>query len=48
MSSCTYGAQANEMAHFSTTRTLSDFALLIGEMLRRGNLLLARACVLQI
>ena len=38
MSSWTHGAQANEMAHFSTTRTLSDFPLLIGEMLRRGNL----------
>ena len=48
MSSWTHGAQANEMAHFSTTRTLSDFPLLIGEILRRGNLLLARACLLQI
>ena len=48
MSSWTHGAQANEMSHFSTTRTLSDFPLLIGEMLRRGNLLLARACLLQI
>jgi hypothetical protein len=38
MSSWTHGAQANEMTHFSTTRTLSDFPLLIGEMLRRGNL----------
>jgi hypothetical protein len=26
------------MSHFSATRTLSDFPLLIGEMLRRGNL----------
>ena len=33
MSSWTYGARANEMSHFSTTRTLSDFPLLIGEML---------------
>ena len=41
MSSWTHSVQANEMAHFSTTRTLSDFPLLIGEMLRRGNL---RAC----
>jgi hypothetical protein len=39
MSSWTHGAQANKMSHFSTTRTLSDFPLLIGEMLRRGNLL---------
>jgi hypothetical protein len=38
MSSWTHGARANEMSHFSTTRTLSDFPLLIGEMLRRGNL----------
>ena len=38
MSSWTHGAQATEMSHFSTTRTLSDFPLLIGEMLRRGNL----------
>ncbi len=38
MSSWTHGALANEMAHFSTTRTLSDFPLLIGEMLRRGDL----------
>jgi hypothetical protein len=38
MSSWTHSVQANEMAHFSTTRTLSDFPLLIGEMLRRGNL----------
>jgi hypothetical protein len=36
------------MSHFSTTRTLSDFSLLIGEMLGRGNLFLARACLLQI
>jgi hypothetical protein len=34
MSSWTHGAQANEMSHFSPTRTLSDFPLLIGEMLR--------------
>jgi len=38
MSSWTHSVQANEMAHFSTTRTLSDFPLLIREMLRRGNL----------
>ena len=38
MSSWTHSVQANEMAHFSTTRTLSDFPLLVGEMLRRGNL----------
>jgi hypothetical protein len=38
MSSWTHSVQANEMAHFSTTRTLSDFPLLIGEMLRRGDL----------
>ena len=36
MSSWTHGAQANKMSHFSTTRTLSDFPLLISEMLRRG------------
>jgi hypothetical protein len=28
MSSWTHGAQVNEMSHFSTTRTLSDFPLL--------------------
>jgi hypothetical protein len=39
MSSWTRGAQANEMSHCSTDRTLSDFLLLIGEMLGRGNLL---------
>ena len=33
MSSWTHCARANEMSHFSTTRTLSDFSLLIGEML---------------
>ncbi len=33
MSLRTHGAQANERAHFSTTRTLSDFSLLIGVML---------------
>ena len=38
MSSWTHSVQANEMAHFSTTRTLSDFPLLIGELLRRGEL----------
>jgi hypothetical protein len=38
MSSWTHSAQANEMAHFSTTCTLSDFPLLIGEMLRRDDL----------
>jgi hypothetical protein len=48
MSSSIHGAQANEMLHFSTTRTSSDFPLLIGEMLRCGNLLLAWACLLQI
>ena len=36
MSTWTHGAQANEMSHFATTRTLSDFPLLISEMLRRG------------
>ena len=29
MSSWTRGAQANEISHFSTTRTLSDFPLLM-------------------
>jgi hypothetical protein len=29
-------SQANEMSHFATTRTLSDFPLLIGKMLLRG------------
>jgi len=38
MSSSIHGTQANEMSHFSKTRTLSDFPLLIGEILRRGNL----------
>ena len=38
MSSWIHGAQVNELSDFSTTRTLSDFPLLIGEMLRRGNL----------
>jgi hypothetical protein len=45
MSSWAHGAQANEMSHFSTTHTLSDFPLLIGEMMRRGNLLLERTCL---
>ena len=38
MSFWTRGAQANEMARFSATHTLSDFPLLIGEILRRGDL----------
>ena len=42
MSLSIHGTQANEMSHFSTTRTLSDFPLLIGEMLRRADLALAR------
>jgi hypothetical protein len=33
---------------FFDDRTLNDFPLLIGEMLRRGNLLLARTCLLRI
>jgi hypothetical protein len=45
MSTWTHGAQASKMSHFATTRTLSDFPLPIGEMLRRGNLLLVRACL---
>jgi hypothetical protein len=48
MSTWTHGAQASKMSHFSTTRILSDFPLLIGEMLRRDNLLLVRACLLLI
>jgi hypothetical protein len=53
MSSSIHGKQANEMSHFSKTRTLSDFPLLIGEILRRGNLRLQRqarrhACVRKI
>jgi hypothetical protein len=48
MSSWTHGAQANEMAHFSTARTLGDFLLLIGEILGRDNLLLVRTCLLEI
>ena len=48
MSSWTHGAQANEMSHFATARTLSDFLLLIGELLGRGDLLLVRACLLEI
>jgi hypothetical protein len=39
MSSWTHDAQANELSHLSTARTLSDFLLLIGEMLGRSNLL---------
>jgi hypothetical protein len=31
MSSWTHGAQANKMSHFSLTRTVSDFPLLIDE-----------------
>ena len=31
-------ARGNETYHSSTTYTLSDFPLLIGEMLRRSNL----------
>ena len=34
----TYVAQANQTSHFTRTRTLCDFPLLIGEILRRGNL----------
>jgi len=45
MSSWTHGTQANKMSHFSTARTLSDFPFLIGEVLRRGNLLLVRTHV---
>jgi hypothetical protein len=48
MSSWTHGAQANEMAHFSTARILSDFLLLIGEILGRDNLLLVRTCLVEI
>ena len=40
MSSWTHDAQANELSHLSTARTLSDFLLLIGEMLGRCNLFL--------
>jgi hypothetical protein len=42
MSSSIHGTQANEMSHFSKTRTLSDFPLLIGEILRRADLRLQR------
>ncbi len=48
MSSWTHGAQANEMSHFAPARILSDFLLLIGEMLGRGDLLLVRVCLLEI
>jgi hypothetical protein len=48
MFSWTHDAQANEMSHLSTARTLSDFLLLIDEMLSRGNLLLVRTCLLGI
>ncbi len=34
----TYVAQANQTSHFTRTRTLCDFPLLIAEILRRGNL----------
>jgi hypothetical protein len=39
MSSWTHDAQANELSHLSAAGTLSDFLLLIGEMLGRCNLL---------
>jgi hypothetical protein len=38
MSIWTRGGLANEMSRFSATHTLSDFPLLIGEILRRGDL----------
>jgi hypothetical protein len=38
MSSWTYRTQGNEMSRFSATLTLSDFPLLIGEILRRGDM----------
>jgi hypothetical protein len=36
MPSWTHGAQANEISHSATARILSDFLLLIGEMLGRA------------
>jgi hypothetical protein len=38
MSSWTYRTQGNEMSRFSATCTLSDYPLLIGEILRRGDI----------
>jgi hypothetical protein len=38
MSSWTYRTQGSEMSRFSATRTLNDFPLLIGEILRRGDI----------
>jgi hypothetical protein len=34
----TYVAQANQTSHFTRTRTLCDFPILIGEILRRADL----------
>jgi hypothetical protein len=48
MSSWIHDAQANEMSHLSTARTLSDFLLLSGEMLGHCNLLFVRTCLLEI
>ena len=38
----TYVAQANETSRFTRIRTLCDFPLLIGEILRRSDLRLRR------
>ncbi len=38
----TYAAQANQISHFTRTRTLCDLPLLIGEILRRADLRLQR------
>ena len=38
----TYVVQANQTSHFTRTRTLCDFPLLIGEILRQAELRLRR------
>jgi hypothetical protein len=47
MSLWTHTAQAKEMSDFSTTRRLTDFPLVIGEILRRGNLRSLRQATLE-
>jgi hypothetical protein len=42
MDSWIYVVQANQTSHFTKTRTLCDFPLLIGEILRRADLRLRR------
>jgi hypothetical protein len=42
MDSSIYVVQANQTSHFTKTRTLCDFPLLIGEILRRADLRLRR------